>query len=77
VPVIAPDLPAMRDLVEPGVTGWLAPTSGPDDLAFALTAALNGPTESLRRGRAARRRAEAHSLAASVEAHLRLYRAQA
>lgn len=73
VPVIAPDVPAMRDLVGPNHAGWLTPSAHPNDLETALRAALADPLDCERRGRAARLRAEAHSLAASVEAHLRLY----
>ncbi len=73
VPVIAPDVPAMRDLIEPDHSGWLAPTANPNELAAALRAALSDPLDCQRRGRAARLRAEAHSLTASVDAHLRLY----
>ncbi len=66
LPVISGDLPTIRELVEPGVSGYLVPGNDPS----ALAAALEQLTDELRAqvGRAARARVEAEfSLDANVE----------
>lgn len=55
LPLIASDLPTgVRDLVQPGQTGWLAEPGDVDDLTAALRACLADPAEARRRGAASR-----------------------
>ncbi|MGE3276402.1 MAG: glycosyltransferase family 4 protein [Vicinamibacterales bacterium] len=43
VPVVASDIPALAELVRPGVTGWRFDPTNPADLAATIAAALDTP----------------------------------
>lgn len=47
VPVVASDIPGVRELIRPGQTGWLAPPRSPEGLAAALIDALAHPDRGL------------------------------
>jgi len=53
-PVVASDLPPLREIVRDGETGWFARPGDADDLAAVLAAAVGDPAELARRGAAAR-----------------------
>jgi glycosyltransferase involved in cell wall biosynthesis len=75
-PVLASDIPAMREVVQDGTTGVLVRGDDPDAFAHALDQLLEDPTKRGALGTAARRRAVADfSLDVCVERHLALYRA--
>lgn len=57
-PVICSAIPAMRDYIEDGVTGLLAPPGDADALRAAIRCLLEHPAEAEAMGRAARRRFE-------------------
>ena len=59
VPVVASDIPACRELVEPGETGLLVPVGEPAALATAIRALASDPARRAAMGLAARRQAEA------------------
>ncbi len=54
VPVLASDAGGLAELLQPGVTGRLAPRANPEALAAGLLAALNQPEEGRRMALAAR-----------------------
>ncbi len=58
VPSIVSDLPGVRSLVEPGVTGLVVPPLNVEALADALQTLLSDPDRAAAMGRAARGRAE-------------------
>ncbi len=58
VPVVASDLPAVRELITDGVDGRLVAPDRPADLARALRLLIDYPDERARLGQAARRRIE-------------------
>lgn len=45
VPVVATDIPGTCDLVQEGVTGWLAPPADPSGLSQAILRALDDPIQ--------------------------------
>lgn len=53
VPVVASDLPGVRELVDPGVSGWVARAGSAVDLAAAITDALSRPVARARVAEAA------------------------
>ncbi|KNH15847.1 hypothetical protein ACU18_15590 [Arthrobacter sp. ZBG10] len=55
-PVVATDLPALREIVEPGVTGLLTEPGNPGALAAGLRTLLNDPGLAAELGRAGRER---------------------
>jgi glycogen synthase len=57
-PVVATDVGGIPEVVEDGVTGYLAPPSRPDRLAAALRRLLDDPAAARALGRAGRRRVE-------------------
>lgn len=59
IPVVASDIPACRELVEPGETGLLVPVGEPAPLAAAIRQLVGDPARRTAMGLAARRRAEA------------------
>lgn len=59
-PVVATDVGAVRDAVEPGETGLLVPAGEPEQLATALDELLSDPAKRARMGAEARRRAQNH-----------------
>ena len=68
VPVVAGDLPAVRELVRHDETGWLVDGTAPAQTADALARLANDPSERRRLGDAGRRRVvEEFSLAANVD----------
>jgi glycosyltransferase involved in cell wall biosynthesis len=68
VPVVAGDLPAVRELVRHDETGWLVDGTAPAQTADALARLANDPAERRRLGDAGRRRViEEFSLAANVD----------
>jgi glycosyltransferase involved in cell wall biosynthesis len=72
-PVIASDLPGLRDLVQPGRTGFLVAPESPEDLAQALRLVLGDPPRSRSLGEAGRRFAEEHRWEAIARRHSQLY----
>lgn len=60
VPVVASDLPAVRELITDGIDGRLVAPDRPADLARALRLLIDYPDERARLGQAARRRIERH-----------------
>jgi glycosyltransferase involved in cell wall biosynthesis len=54
-PVVASDLPPLREIVEPGRTGAIARAGDPASLAAAIEPLLSEPTERSRMGETARR----------------------
>jgi glycosyltransferase involved in cell wall biosynthesis len=56
-PVIATNIAAMSELIEPGVNGWLVAPGSPELLADAMESALDAPNELLSRMGAAGRTA--------------------
>lgn len=56
LPIVAADVPPVRDMIEPGVTGLLIPPGDPAALAAALTALARAPSGRSRLGRAGRTR---------------------
>lgn len=75
VPVVASDIPGNRDLVVPGVTGYLVPVG--DRAAFATRAneLLDNPERARALGEAGRRRAvEEFSVPRMIERFVALYR---
>jgi glycosyltransferase involved in cell wall biosynthesis len=58
VPVVASDIPACRELVEPGETGLLVPVGDPAALAAAIGELAGDPARRAAMGAAARRQAE-------------------
>ena len=53
IPIVASDLPVIREVVGDDNAAWLAPVDRPDALADAVLAALADPDEAGRRGRTA------------------------
>jgi len=67
VPAIAPDVGAVRELVETGASGWLVPRGDPNLLADAMHACLLATSAELgHMGAEARRRIQAHDVRASA-----------
>ncbi|MEK7545633.1 MAG: glycosyltransferase family 4 protein [Patescibacteria group bacterium] len=58
VPSVVSDLPGVRSVIEPGVTGLLAPPSDPEKLVEAIGSLFDNQSRSAAMGRAARDRAE-------------------
>lgn len=58
VPVVATDIAAVQDLIEPGVTGLVAPHDDVPALAAALETVLRDPVHAAEIGAAGRREAE-------------------
>jgi glycosyltransferase involved in cell wall biosynthesis len=74
VPVVATDLPGTRDLVVPGVTGYLVPVGDRAGLAREALRLIETPELARRLGQAARERAARHfSLQAMLERYATLY----
>lgn len=74
-PVVAGDVPALRELLAGGEAGLLVDPLDPDSLAGALRRALEEREETAERVRYARQRFEAHyTLTASAEGMARFYR---
>jgi glycosyltransferase involved in cell wall biosynthesis len=55
-PIVASDLPAIREVTGPKEVAYLVPAGSATDLAFGIMEALNNPVESGNRARAARER---------------------
>lgn len=76
LPVVASDLPALREVVEPGGTGVLVPPAEPLAWAAAIDQLLTDHGSRRAYGRRAREVFEARfTLAGSIDAMLRLYHA--
>ncbi|MFZ5453448.1 MAG: glycosyltransferase [Thermodesulfobacteriota bacterium] len=52
VPVVASDISGIREIVQPGQTGWLLPPGDPQALVQAIKEALSDPQEARRRAQA-------------------------
>jgi glycosyltransferase involved in cell wall biosynthesis len=75
-PVVATDIPGMREVVEHGITGYLVPPRDPAGLAAAITRLLEDPELAIRIGAAGRRHVlTAHGQDRMVDDFLRLWRA--
>jgi glycosyltransferase involved in cell wall biosynthesis len=59
-PVVATDVGAVRDLVEPGETGWLVPAGNQESLARGILRMLEFPEVARRLGEAGRRHVYPH-----------------
>jgi glycosyltransferase involved in cell wall biosynthesis len=55
LPLVAADVPGCREIVQPGVNGWLVPRGDEQALAAALEEALSNPDLRVQYGRAGRR----------------------
>lgn len=74
-PIVTTDAPGCRDLVQPGVNGFMAPPQDAEGLAEALRRALAAPGAFAAMGRAGRAFVEAnYDEAAVIERTLRAYR---
>jgi glycosyltransferase involved in cell wall biosynthesis len=73
LPVVATDIPGTRDLIQPGVNGWLAPPGNPAALAQKISEALN--SAELRASYAAQSRQVVNqfSIENVAEQHAKLY----
>jgi glycosyltransferase involved in cell wall biosynthesis len=69
LPLVASDIPGTRELVRPGVNGFLVPPGDPAALAAALAALLADPTRRAAMGQASRRLAAAWSWRAAADAY--------
>jgi glycosyltransferase involved in cell wall biosynthesis len=56
LPVISYDVGSVPEIVQKGVTGWLAPLGDVDSLAEAIIAAIQDPTIAFQMGLAGRKR---------------------
>lgn len=65
-PIVASDLPGVREVVGDATAAWLVPSEQPEALARALTEALGDPLEARRRTDTARRRFLEHFTIDSV-----------
>lgn len=75
VPVIASDLPVLRDLVLPSDTGMMVPPGDPSALAAAMTTVMDSLEDLRRMGRRARDLVrERHSLTRMCEETAQVYR---
>lgn len=74
VPVVASDIPANRELVEDGVTGWLVPPGDAQQLAAAIQRALQNPEEMGTVAQQAYQKAAGFRFSAVIPAYLKLYR---
>lgn len=73
-PVVASDLPALREIVSDGVNGKLVPPDNPEALADALEDLVDDESERLKMGRAGREMVlKTRTWERSVQASLKLY----
>ena len=73
-PTVAFDIGGMADLIEHGVSGWLAKPQDPDSLATGIARAVDDPAWRQGAGAAARRHVEANfSYPTIARAHMALY----
>jgi glycosyltransferase involved in cell wall biosynthesis len=73
-PVVASDLPPLREIVNPGQTGAIAPVGDPSALADVLEPLLHDSTDRMRMGAAARQWVRAHrTWAAATRVYRDLY----
>lgn len=78
LPIVAAPVGGVPDLIEHARTGWLVDFEDPAAVAEALGRLLSEPGERKRLGEAARRDVERRfSVAAMVDAHVRLYESSA
>ena len=73
VPVIASDLPGVRELVIPGKTGWLFPAGNSTALALAIIDALRDPSCRERVRQNALKFVETYSMASIAQEYTVLY----
>lgn len=73
LPVVAPDVGAVRELVRPGETGQTFPAGDPAALAAELVRLLRSPDLCARMGAAARETAEALRMDRAVERYFALF----
>jgi len=74
VPVVATDVGGIREVIEPGISGHLAPAGDVPALARAIVAALDDPALRARLGAAAARVLGEHELDRVVAQHEAVYR---
>ena len=75
VPVVATDIPGTRELVLPGVTGYLVPVGDRAALAKHAERLLNDPALAARLGEAAQERVQSEfSVRKMIDRHMDLYR---
>jgi glycosyltransferase involved in cell wall biosynthesis len=73
-PIVASDVPAVRELLEDGVSAWLCPPDDPLAAARTMLTALESGTATRRRAEAARRRLETlGSISGVIAAYARLH----
>jgi glycosyltransferase involved in cell wall biosynthesis len=73
VPVIASDIPGTRELISPGITGWLFPPRQPQRLAETIAYVLDHPLEVRQVTQAAAVQLERFALDRAVDAYQMLY----
>ncbi len=73
VPVVGTSVPGLKDLIEPGKTGWQVPSESPGELAQALTRLLNAPGLARGLSETVRKIAREYSWPAIAHRHLHLY----
>jgi glycosyltransferase involved in cell wall biosynthesis len=75
LPVVATDLPALREIVIAGQTGTLVPVDDPDALAAAMAALLSDARRAQQMGQAGRERVRQHfCVARQIDELAHLYR---
>lgn len=74
VPVVAVDTPVMREMVQDGVNGFLAPADDLEAVVQRLLELLQNPGRAREMGQAGRRRAKVHSPRRMLDLHEELYR---
>lgn len=74
LPVLASDTPGNRELIEPGLNGWLHPAGNARQLTAQLDEAARHPRRRRQYGRAGRQRLlEQYTLSGSLERYRQLY----
>ncbi len=73
-PVVATNIPGSRELVQPGLTGWLAPPGDPSALAAVILEALQDRDRRCQYALAAKESVRLYSIEAVAAHHTELYR---
>ena len=74
-PMLATQIPGLKDLVEAGKTGWLTPPESPQALAAALADVFADPPRCQMMGRAGLEFAQGYSWRNVAQRHIELYEA--
>jgi glycosyltransferase involved in cell wall biosynthesis len=73
LPVVATDIPGTRELIQPGVNGWLAPPADAQALCDAIVAAMQSPLRRAEMAVKARETVKKFSLQAVARQYIDLY----